>query len=117
MLLGERVEHDHVVEAVQELRVEDVLHLLLHLLRDPLEVLRRVSPRREAELLALRDVPRADVRRHDHDRVLEVDHPAVVVREMSFVEHLEQDVEHVRVRLLDLVEQDRRCTACGARPS
>ena len=39
----ERVEHDHVVEPVQELRIEDVLHLLLHLLRMPLEVLRLVA--------------------------------------------------------------------------
>src|SRR5690348_18454370 len=28
---------------------------------------------REAERLVLRDLPRADVRRHDHDRVAEVD--------------------------------------------
>ena len=66
------------------------------------------SPRREAERLALRDVARADVRRHDHDGVLEVDHAAVVVRQVTFVEHLQQDVEHVRMRLLDLVEQDDR---------
>ena len=30
--------------------------------------------------------------------------PPVVVRQVTFVEHLEQDVEHVRVRLLDLVQ-------------
>ena len=35
----ERVEHDHVVEPVQELRVEHALDLLLHLLLNPLEVL------------------------------------------------------------------------------
>jgi regulator of replication initiation timing len=49
-----------------------------------------------------------DVRRHDDDGVLEVDLTTVVVRQMSLVEHLQQDVEHVRMRLLDLVEQDHR---------
>ena len=37
-----------------------------------------------------------------------IDHPAVVVGQVAFVEHLEQDVEHVRVRLLDLVQEDDR---------
>src|SRR5207248_7848712 len=64
--------------------------------------------RREAERLSLGEITRANVRRHDHDRVLEVDDPAVVVGEVSLIEHLQQDVEHIGMRLLDLVEQDHR---------
>ena len=39
-------------------------------------------------------------------RVLEVDRPALAVGQATVVEDLEQDVEDVRVGLLDLVEQD-----------
>ena len=39
-------------------------------------------------------------------RVLEVDRPALAVGQAAVVEDLEEDVEDVRVRLLDLVEQD-----------
>ena len=48
----------------------------------------------------------ADVAGHDHDGVLEVHDATLAVGQAPVVEHLQQDVEHVRVRLLDLVEQD-----------
>ncbi len=48
----------------------------------------------------------ADVAGHDDDRVLEVHGAALAVREPAVVEDLQQRVEHVRVRLLDLVEED-----------
>ena len=41
-------------------------------------------------------------------RVLEVDRAALPVGHAAVVEHLQQHVEHVRMRLLDLVEQDHR---------
>ena len=47
-----------------------------------------------------------DVRGHDDDGVLEVDRAALAVGEPAVVEDLEQDVEDVVVRLLDLVEED-----------
>ena len=53
-----------------------------------------------------RDRRAADVAGHDDDRVLEVDRPALAVGQAAVVEDLEQDVEDVRVGLLDLVEQD-----------
>ncbi len=48
---------------------------------------------------------RGSVRGHDQHGVAEVDRAALAVGEAPVVEHLEQDVEHVGVRLLDLVEQ------------
>ena len=50
----------------------------------------------------------AQVRGHDQDRVPEVDSAALTVGQAAVVEQLEQDVEHVRVRLLDLVQEDDR---------
>ena len=56
----------------------------------------------------LADELRAHVRRHDDDGVLERHHAALAVGQTAVVQHLQQDVEHVRMRLLDLVEQDHR---------
>ena len=62
----------------------------------------------EAEGGVVGDVLGADVRGHDHDRVAEVDRPALGVGEPPVLEDLEQDVEDVGVGLLDLVEQQHR---------
>ena len=56
----------------------------------------------------LHDELAADVAGHDDHRVLEVHHVALAVGEPPVVEHLQQRVEDVGVRLLDLVEEDDR---------
>ena len=53
------------------------------------------------------------VGRHDDDHVAEVGLAAVVVRERAVVHHLQQQVEHVRVRLLDLIEQQHAVRMLG----
>ena len=54
----------------------------------------------------LADVLGAEVGGHDDDGVLEVDHAALGVGEVTVLQDLQQGVEDVRVGLLDLVEQD-----------
>ena len=70
---------------------------------------RTTSHDRVAALLLIErrvdEVHRAEVRGEDQDRVAEVDGAALAVGQAAVVEHLQQDVEHLRVRLLDLVEQ------------
>ena len=58
----------------------------------------------------------ADVRREQDDRVLEVDAAPLAVLHPSLVEHLEEQLVHIGVRLLDLVEQHHAVRAGGARP-
>ena len=55
--------------------------------------------------LGVGDQPGADVAGHDDDGVLEVDGAALVVGQAAVVQDLQQHVEHVGVRLLDLVEE------------
>ena len=99
VVVGQGVEHDDLIDPIEELgpelRPQDLGHLALHLL------VRRVA----GAGVRGRDGRGADVARHDHDGVLEVDRPALAVGQATVVEDLEQDVEHVRVGLLDLVEQ------------
>ena len=65
--------------------------------------------RRYRRLLAERDEKfRAEVRRHDDQRVAEIDRAALTVGQTAVVEHLQQHVENIRMRLFDLVEQDHR---------
>src|SRR5258706_510532 len=96
VLLAERVEDDHLVDAVHELRAEMRLHLGHD--REPDHLV--VAARHALDHL------RAEVGGHHHHRVLEVHGAALAVGEPALVENLQEHVEYVRVRLLDLVEQD-----------
>ena len=51
---------------------------------------------------------RADVRGHDEDGVLEVHGIAEAIGELTIFEDLQKDIEDIRMRLLDFVEQDDR---------
>ncbi len=55
------------------------------------------------------------LRRHDDDRVLEVHRAALAVGQSAVVEDLQQHIEHVQVRLLDLVEQHHAVRATAHR--
>src|SRR5437667_4043141 len=106
----ERVEHDDVVDPVDELRPERPLHLLHHAVLHLLVGL-VVALLHEARRDALADQARAEVRRHDEDRVLEVDDVAEGVRQAAVVEHLQHHVEDVGMRFFDLVEEHHRIRA------
>ena len=47
----------------------------------------------------------AEIRRHDDQRVAEINGVALPVRQAAVVEHLQQHVEDIRMRFLDLVEK------------
>ncbi len=104
---AERMEHDDLVDAVQELRAEVLPQHVHHL------PARAFAERRVALADLFRNQVAADVGGHDYDAVLEVDGSALPVGEPPVVEQLQHDVEHFRMRLLDLVEQDN---GVGAAP-
>ena len=101
LLLVKAVKHDRVVDAVEEFRSEVCLQLSL-------DFLLHVQPVGTAcftvEKIFLDDV-RADVTSHDNDGVAEIDRASLTVGEAAVVEHLEEDIEDVWVRLLDFVEE------------
>ncbi len=83
---------------------------------EPVAELRREHPLDRGRVLALATVAaeaqrllglllRAGVRGHDQHDVAEIHRPAVVVGQLAVIHHLQQDVVDVRMRLLDLVEQ------------
>ena len=106
--LGQRREHDRVVDTVEELRAEVLLELLRNLRLHTAVVVRRVFRGLEAREDTLVDVASTQVRRHDNDGVLEVHLATLRVRQATLLQDLEQRVEDIRVSLLDLVEEDDR---------
>ena len=114
LLFAQRTEDDDVVDAVEELRPEALPQHFHHLLARLLKAASLVQRSRDCSSM------RAQVRGHDQHRVLEVDGAALGVGEAAVVEHLQEDVEDVRMRLLDLVEEHteygRRRTASVSWP-
>src|SRR5450830_959965 len=104
--LSERVEDDDLIHPVQELGTEHRLHVFQHYGGDA-RVCLFVRDRSGRCLDAADDIT-ADVAGHYDDRVAEVNRTALAVRQAPVVQDLQQDVEHVGVGLLDLVQQDDR---------
>ena len=92
----EPVEQDDLVDAVEEFRPECRTHHRHHLIAHGLGVL--------AFLLGDEEF-RAEIGSHDDKRVAEIDRAALPVGQAPVIEHLQQHVEDIRMRLLDLVEQ------------
>ena len=93
ILLCESLKDDGIVDAVQELGAEVLLEQRLH-------------RRRCLRIVLAEDLMRAEIARHDDDGVLEVHYTSLAVRQASVVEDLKQHVEHVAMRLFDLIEQN-----------
>ncbi|CKS72313.1 Protein of uncharacterised function (DUF3170) [Mycobacterium tuberculosis] len=107
LLAGQLVEDDDVVDAVEELRAEVFLQLVVDLLFHPLVVV-LTAALGKAQTDRLRDVGGAQIGRKDQHGVLEVHRAALPVGEPAILEHLQQAVVDLLMRLLDLVEQHHR---------
>ena len=94
LLLSEPVEDDYLIDSVDELGLEGSADDLHHGL---------VS---RFHIRSLHELAASQVAGHDDDRVGEIDKPSLPVGEPSVVQDLEQDVEHVGMGLLDLIEEN-----------
>ena len=92
-------EDHNVVHPVDELRPEVLVQL-------PPDLVLHLRGHGPIGADALREIGGADVAGHDDDGVFEVHGPALVVREAAVVQQLEQDVEHIRVGLFNLVKEE-----------
>ena len=96
LLAPQAMEQQDIVDAVQELGPEMRAHHGHDLRPDRAHVF--------AGILVAQIVG-TEVRGHDDERVAEIHRAALAVGQAPVVEHLEQHVEHIRVGLLDFVEQ------------
>src|SRR5437762_12791991 len=104
--MGQRAEQYSFVDAVSEFRREAALEFPRDLPLDLLDAdARRQETKRAGELS---ETLRADVRRHDDDRIAQVDALAASVGQPSLIERLQEQIEQVRTRLLHFVKQHNR---------
>ena len=52
------------------------------------------------------DIARPEIARHDYDGIAEVDRSALSISQTTIIQQLQQDVEDIRVRLFDFVEEN-----------
>ena len=102
------MEHDHLIDPVQELRLENAAYLLHDAALHRLIVLLFILAGTKAQVLRRDDRLRPRIGCHDQNRIFEIDLPAMTVCDMTLVEHLQKDVEYIRMGLLDLVKQNHR---------
>ena len=57
----------------------------------------------------------AGIGRHDDDHIAEIGLAPVVVGQRAVIHHLQQDIEDVRMRLFDFIEQQHRMRLLGDR--
>ena len=108
LVLRELVEHDDVVHAVEELGTEHLFQLAHDKGADVLLLLRLFLLREAQRLLLVGDHACADIGGHDDDGVFEIDGSSLAVGQSAVLQNLEQHVEHVGMRLLDLVKEHHR---------
>ena len=104
--LSQLPENDDIVKAVKELRAELPFKLALHLVFHTLIAGISIPADIEACALCLRYLACAEVRRHNDDRILEIDLAPLAVSQVAVIQHLEQRIENIRMRLFDLIKQD-----------
>ena len=108
ILARELLEHHDVVDAVEQLGAEQALELAHRTAADLARGKALLAGGAKAHARILRDLASAHVGRHDDHGVAEIDRLALAIGQAALLQHLQQNVEDIRVRLLDLVEQHDR---------
>ena len=90
MVFRQRVEHDDLVDAVQELGPE-----VPGAFR-PLPLLHVLVVAAFMKTAILQNAMAADIGSHDHDRVLEIDRAALSIGQPAIIQNLKQEIENIR---------------------
>ena len=98
VLLRQLVEIYDLVHTVDKLRAQELLQGLHH----PLLILIVCAA---AEAHSARRLTGPGIGGHDDDGILKVHLPPVGIRDLAVIQNLQQDVQHIRMGLFDLVEQ------------
>ena len=97
MFPAQRAEDDDIIHTVQELGFEMAVQGVHNQLTGRRKFVR------SAHGIGLQ-VSRSDVRGHNDDRVAEVHGSALAIGQATVIHDLQQNVEHVRMRLLNFVK-------------
>ena len=93
--------HNCFIQTVQEFRTE-VCTQILH------DQISRLFGNAAVILNAIQQILGSDVGGHDQNGVFEINGTALRVSDTAIIEYLQQNVEYIRMRFLDLIEQNNR---------
>ena len=107
---AERRENNNLVQAIQKFRTEmarqRLTDLLFHI-RLP-AVARVFLKSRESNLTHFQSKLASDIGGHNDNRIFEIHHAALGVGQAAVVQNLQEDIEHLRMRFFNFVEQNHR---------
>ena len=106
LLLAQWMEDQNLINPVQKLRTENQLHFVHDITFHPLIVSSRIFPGIESQFLRIDDGLGTCIRGHDDDRIAKIHLTPLGICNMSVIQYLQENIEHIRMRFFNLVEQD-----------
>ncbi len=109
VFLRNRLENNDIVDTVQKFRSEQTMHLFHHARFNELIVLCFfISAGIKAETLRTHDLLGASIGRHDDDRILKGNRSTLGIGNVSIVQHLQQNIQHIRMSLFNFIKKNNR---------
>ena len=102
------MEYHDLINSVDKLRLKEALHLLHNLTFHLIITLLLRLGRAESQIFRVDDTLRTGIRGHNQNGILKAHFSALRIRDMAIVEHLQQNIEHVWMCLLNLIKQHDR---------
>src|SRR5262249_44837986 len=106
IIIGQWIENDNLVQSVNEFGIERLLDgVHNHLFQS---FARFIGSRLETKSSPFLDKTRPDIRGHNDYRVFEIYRIAQRIGQLPIFEYLQQDIEDIRMRFFDFVQQQYR---------
>ena len=102
------MEYQDLINPVEEFRPEDQLDLIHNVAFHPLVIPCGIFLGIESQFFRINNCLGACIGCHDDHRIAKVHFPSLGIGDMAIIQHLQQDVEYIRMRLFNLVKQDDR---------
>ena len=100
------MEYNNLVDSVQEFRLKHPFDFFHHLALHVFVVFPLIFCRKESKAFRRYNVLCSGIGCHDNAGLFEINFSALRVGDMAIIKYLQQNVEHIRVSFLDLIEQD-----------
>ena len=100
------MEHNNFIDPVQEFRSEQLLHFIHYIAFHLLIVILRIFLCGKSQLLRFHDCLRPCIRRHNNDRITEINLSSLGICNMPIIKHLKQNIKYIRMCFFNLIEQN-----------
>ena len=100
------MEYDNLIDSVQEFRFEGSLHFFHHIPLHALIILLLIITSQKTKLFRFLNCRCSCIGSHNQDGILKVCFSSLGICDMSVIQYLQQDIEYIRMGLLDLIKQN-----------